>query len=92
MHGTSSISKEIYAGGTVALVPGGGTFAMKAGTRQISVDSVQWLIFLPWSQIFEVGSISASEVVMKARCTGNDAQAAFAPAHMEEVVAKITAD
>ena len=39
-----------------------------------------------------MGGICESEAVIKARCTGNDAQAAFAPSPIEEVVAKITAD
>ena len=93
----SSILKEVYAADAVALVPGGGTFAMEAVARQIAVDKRVmvlrngWFSFR-WSQIFEAGGIPASETVMKARRIGNDAQAAFAPAPIEEVVAKITAD
>ena len=95
MRDISSILKEVYAAEAVALVPGGGTFAMEAVARQIAVDKRVmvlrngWFSFR-WSQIFEAGGIPASETVMKARRTGNDAKASFAP--IEEVVAKISAD
>ena len=42
-----------------------------------------------WSQIFEAGAFAAESTVMKARQTGNDVTAPFAPAPIEEVVAKI---
>ncbi len=93
----SSILKEVYAADAVALVPGGGTYGMEAVARQIAVDKRVmvlrngWFSYR-WSQIFEAGSIPASETVMKARRTGNDAEAAFIPAPIEEVVAKISAD
>tara|TARA_B100000767_G_scaffold261673_1_gene273514 strand:- start:2896 stop:3843 length:948 start_codon:yes stop_codon:yes gene_type:complete len=70
---------------------------MEAVARQIAVDKRVmvlrngWFSYR-WSQIFEAGSIPASETVMKARRTGNDAEAAFIPAPIEEVVAKISAD
>ena len=81
----SSILKEVYAANAVALVPGGGTFAMEAVATQIAVDKRvmvlrNGLFSFRWPQIFEAGGIPASETVMKARCIGNDAQVAFAPA------------
>jgi aspartate aminotransferase-like enzyme len=42
-----------------------------------------------WSQIFEMGGMPSSEIVMKARQVGEGSQAAFAPAPIEEVVATI---
>jgi aspartate aminotransferase-like enzyme len=43
-----------------------------------------------WTQIFETGSIPSQEIVMKARRTGNGAaDAPFAPAPIDEVVAAI---
>jgi aspartate aminotransferase-like enzyme len=42
-----------------------------------------------WSQIFEMGNIPAEEIVMMARRTGNAPDAPFAPAPIEEVVARI---
>ncbi len=77
----SSILKEVYAADAVALIPGGGTYGMEAVARQIAVDKRVmvlrngWFSYR-WSQIFEAGSIPASETVMKARRTGNDAEAA----------------
>ena len=72
-------------------------YAMEAVARRIAVDKRVmvlrngWFPFR-WSQIFEAGGIPGSETVIKAQFTGNDAQAVFAPAPIEEVVAKITAD
>jgi aspartate aminotransferase-like enzyme len=45
-----------------------------------------------WSQIFEMGAIPSEEIVMMARRTGNAANAPFAPAPVEEVVARIRAE
>ncbi|CAN0584408.1 unnamed protein product, partial [Ectocarpus sp. 12 AP-2014] len=42
-----------------------------------------------WSQIFEAGDFVGSSVVMKAHQAGNESPAPFAPAPIEEVVAKI---
>ena len=38
MRDISSILKEVYAADSVALVPGGGTYAMEAVARQIAVN------------------------------------------------------
>jgi aspartate aminotransferase-like enzyme len=93
----SSILKEVYAADAVALIPGGGTYAMEAVARQIAVNKRVmvlrngWFSYR-WSQIFEAGSIPSSEIVMKARRSGNGPKAAFAPMQIKEVVAKISAD
>jgi aspartate aminotransferase-like enzyme len=42
-----------------------------------------------WSQIFDMGAIPASSTVLKARRSGEGAQAPFAPAPIDEVVAAI---
>src|SRR5690606_3087190 len=42
-----------------------------------------------WTQIFEAGAIPAEEIVMKARRQGDGPQAPFAPAPIDEVVARI---
>ena len=42
-----------------------------------------------WSQIFDMGKIPSESIVRKARQTGTGAQAPYAPAPIEEVVASI---
>ena len=97
MRDISSILKEVYSADGIAVIPGGGTYGMEAVARQIAVDKNVmvlrngWFSYR-WSQIFETGSIPASETVMKARRVGNGLQAAFAPAPIDEVVAKILSD
>ena len=97
MRDISSILKEVYSADGVAVIPGGGTYGMEAVARQIAVDKNVmvlrngWFSYR-WSQIFEAGSIPASETVVKARRVGNCIQAAFAPAPIDEVVAKILSD
>ena len=85
---------EVYNADTAVVVPGGGTCAMEAVARQLAtgrkvlVIRNGWFSYR-WSQIFEAGGIVAGETVMKARRTGNEADAPFAPAPVQEVVAKI---
>ncbi|MFV1877462.1 aminotransferase class V-fold PLP-dependent enzyme [Nioella sp.] len=89
--------KQVYNADATALVPGGGTFAMEAVARQFAggekvlVVRNGWFSFR-WSQIVDAGQIAAETVVMKARQTGNEATAPFAPAPIDEVVARIHAE
>ncbi|MCI2399309.1 aminotransferase class V-fold PLP-dependent enzyme [Aliiroseovarius subalbicans] len=94
MRDISEILREVYTADAVALVPGGGTYAMEAVARQFATGKRVMVIrngffSFRWSQIFEMGAIPAEETVMKARRVGNDRQAGFAPAPIDEVVAKI---
>ena len=93
MREVSGLLKEVYHGSAVALIPGGGTYAMEAVARQFGQGSVLiirngWFSFR-WSQIFDAGRFAGETTVVMARQTGNGAQAAFAPPPVEEVVAKI---
>ena len=93
MREVSTVLKEVYNGSAVALVPGGGTYAMEACARQFGQGSVLiirngWFSYR-WSQIFDAGRFAGETTVVMARQTGNGAQAAFAPPPVEEVVAKI---
>lgn len=89
--------KQVYGADATALVPGGGTFAMEAVARQFAggqkvlVVRNGWFSFR-WSQIVDAGQIAAQTVVMKARQTGNEATAPFAPAPIDEVVARIRSE
>lgn len=94
MRDISGMLKDVYNADAIALIPGGGTFAMEAVARQFSKDAKVlvvrngWFSYR-WSQILETGGISASATVMKARQTGNASPSPFAPAPIDEVVAAI---
>lgn len=93
MRDVSDLLAEVYRGSAVALVPGGGTFAMEAVARQFGQGRVLiirngWFSYR-WSQIFEAGGFAGETTVVMARQTGNDARAPYAPPPVEEVVARI---
>ena len=86
--------KSVYGAHSAVLVPGSGTFGMESVARQFAhgqhvlVIRNGWFSYR-WTQIFDMGHIPASHTVMKARRTGEGAQAAWAPAPIGEVVATI---
>ncbi|MCT7654091.1 aminotransferase class V-fold PLP-dependent enzyme [Oceanimonas sp. NS1] len=94
MKDISASLKELYHAHSAIIVPGSGTFGMEAVARQFAtgkrclVVRNGWFSYR-WSQIFEAGSIPASETVLKARTIEDGPQAAMAPAPIEEVVATI---
>lgn len=96
MTDLSEALKSVYNADAVALVPGGGTFAMEAVARQfgqnadVLVVRNGWFSYR-WSQIFEAASNAASTEVMKARMTGNGTQDPFQPAEISQVVDRIHA-
>jgi len=97
MRDIDSGLRGVYGADATAIVPGGGTFAMEAVARQFAggekvlVVRNGWFSFR-WSQIVEAGGIASESVVMKARQVGNEATAPFAPAPVEDVVARIHAE
>jgi aspartate aminotransferase-like enzyme len=94
MTDISSMLKEVYGAHSVALIPGGGTYAMEAVARQFGRDKRAlvvrngWFSYR-WSQIIEAGGLTSEAIVMKARQSGNDTRAPFAPAAIEDVTARI---
>ncbi|MDO6520573.1 aminotransferase class V-fold PLP-dependent enzyme [Shimia thalassica] len=94
MRDISGMLKDVYQAEAVVLVPGGGTYGMEAVARQFARDAKTlvvrngWFSYR-WSQIFEAGGFAAESTVLKARPSGNDVTAPFAPAPIEDVVAKI---
>ncbi|MCC1494563.1 aminotransferase class V-fold PLP-dependent enzyme [Cognatishimia sp. F0-27] len=94
MRDISEMLRAVYCADAVAIVPGGGTYAMEAVARQFgqgaSVLVVRngWFSYR-WSQIFDAGGFGDETTVIKARRTGNAPQAPFAPPPVEEVVAAI---
>jgi len=94
MTDISSTLRKVYSAEAVALVPGGGSYAMEAVARQLAggkkclVIRNGWFSFR-WSQIFEMGDIPSESIVLKARRQGDGPQAPFAPVPIEEAVATI---
>ena len=94
MNDISGMLKSVYQADAVVVVPGGGTFGMEAVARQfgrgadVLVVRNGWFSYR-WSQIFEMGGLTAQTHVLKARQTGNASPSPFAPAPIEEVVATI---
>ena len=97
MTDISSMLKDVYRAEAVVLIPGGGSYGMEAVARQFArgadvlVVRNGWFSYR-WSQIIETGGLTRSCTVMKARQTGNDTRAPFAPAPIDEVVAAIHAE
>ena len=97
MKDISSILKEVYAANSAVLVPGSGTFGMESVARQFATGKKVLVIrngwfSYRWTQIFDMGHIPATSVIMKARQIESGAQAAWAPCPVEEVVAAILAE
>ncbi len=97
MTDISGMLKEVYSADSVAVIPGGGTFGMEAVARQFAsgrkalVVRNGWFSYR-WSQIFEAGGVTSEAVVMKARQSGNDTRAPFAPCPIEDVTARILSE
>ena len=94
MRDISGMLKDVYKADAVALIPGGGSYAMEAVARQFGNDAHALIVrngwfSYRWTQIFEAGGFAADTTVCMARQAGNDVTAAFAPAPIEEVTAKI---
>ena len=96
MTDISGMLKDVYKADHVAIVPGGGTYAMEAVARQFGAGSHAFVVrngwfSFRWSQIFDAGDFTAKTTVLKARQAGNDTRAPFAPAPIEEVTDAIRA-
>jgi aspartate aminotransferase-like enzyme len=86
--------KQVYHAHSAIVMPGSGTFGMEAVARQFATGKPclvlrnGWFSFR-WTQILDAGNIPSSTTVIKARPVEDAAQAAFAPAPIDEVVAAI---
>jgi aspartate aminotransferase-like enzyme len=94
MRDISSTLKEAYHAKSAIVVPGSGSFGMEGVARQFATGQKVLVIrngwfSYRWTQIFEMGSIPSSAIVLKARPIADGPQAAFAPAPIDEVVATI---
>lgn len=86
--------KTTYSADTVALVPGGGTYAMEALARQLATGRRCLVVrngffSYRWSQIFETGRITDDVTVCKARPASGEPQAPWSPVPIEELTATI---
>ena len=96
MTDISAMLKDVYHADAAVFVPGSGSFGMEAVARQFA-DGQKVLVIrngffsFRWSQILEMGKLTAPAniTVLKARRTGDGAQAPWAPAPIDEVVATI---
>ena len=94
MRDLSATLAEVYCAAQVAIVPGGGTYAMESVARQFGrgahalIVRNGWFSYR-WSQIFEAGGFAREVTVAMARPQGNEPQPAYAPPPLDEVVAKI---
>ncbi len=97
MNDVSATLKKVYHAQAVAVIPGGGTYAMEAVARQLAQNE-QCLVIrngffsFRWSQILETGGISSKVTVMKACQAHSGSQQPFAPAPLDEVLVKIAAE
>ncbi|WP_131104281.1 aminotransferase class V-fold PLP-dependent enzyme [Ornithinimicrobium sufpigmenti] len=86
--------RTTYSASSVALVPGGGSYAMESVARQVATGRPvlvlrNGLFSYRWSQILEVGAVTSDVTVLQAAPVDDSRQAAWAPAPIEEVVATI---
>jgi aspartate aminotransferase-like enzyme len=96
-HETLDILRSTYHADSVALVNGGGTYAMEATARRLATGRRalvvrNGLFSFRWSQILDAGSIAAATTVCAARPVGDGPHAAWEPAPIDDVVAAIRAD
>lgn len=96
MRDISSGLREVYHADGVAVIPGGGTYAMEAVARQFATDRRVLVIrngwfSYRWSQILETGRITSEIEVLKAAPVAPGPQQPFAPAAIEDVVDRIHA-
>ena len=94
MRDLSATLRQVYGADQIAIVPGGGTYAMESVARQFGRDAHAlilrngWFSYR-WSQIFEAGGFARETTVAMARPAGNAPQPAYAPPPIEDVAATI---
>ncbi|MFJ3956103.1 aminotransferase class V-fold PLP-dependent enzyme [Arthrobacter sp. NPDC090010] len=94
MQQTLEILRTAYSADSVAIVNGGGSYAMESVARHFAADRHalvvrNGLFSYRWSQILEAGSIAESVTVCAAQPESQEHQAAWNPAPLDEVVAAI---
>ncbi|MFN3607277.1 MAG: alanine--glyoxylate aminotransferase family protein, partial [Cypionkella sp.] len=86
MREISALLRGVYGASAMALIPGGGSYAMEAVARQFGqgrslIVRNGWFSYR-WSQIFDACQMGEQEVVMAQR-SGNSDTAPYAPPPIE---------
>ncbi len=94
MNDIVDVLRSTYRAEAVAVVPGGGTYAMEAVARQLATGRRclvvrNGLFSYRWSQILDAGSIPAQTTLCCARPASGERAAPWAPAPVDEVVETI---
>jgi len=94
MRDIIDVLSTTYSADSVAVVPGGGSYAMEAVARQLATGRRclvvrNGLFSYRWTQIIEAGSITDDVVVCMARSEDGGPRSPWRPAPVEEVVAAI---
>ncbi|MBL3688127.1 alanine--glyoxylate aminotransferase family protein [Leucobacter zeae] len=97
MQRSLEILRSAYNAETAVMVNGGGSYAMEAVARHFAAGGRalvvrNGLFSYRWSQILEAGSIAESVAVCAARPESDAHQAAWSPAPIDEIVARIRAE
>src|SRR3954447_5492440 len=91
MQDIIDVLRTTYGAETVAVVPGGGTYAMEAVARQLATGRRclvvrNGLFSYRWSQILDAWSVTGQTTVCTARPVSGERHAPWTPAPVEEVV------
>jgi len=91
MQDIVDVLRTTYAAETVAVVPGGGTYAMEAVARQLATGRRclvirNGLFSYRWSAIFAAGSVPGATTICSARQVADEPQAPWTPAPVDEVL------
>ena len=94
MQDLIDVLRTTYAAETVAVVPGGGTYAMEAVARQLATGRRclvvrNGLFSYRWSQLLDAGSVAGETTLCIARPVSDERHAPWTPAPVEEVVEAI---
>ncbi len=94
MQELQAILRETYHAASVAVVPGGGTFAMESVARQFARGKDALVIRTGnfshrWTQILDASGVAGKVTVLNAAPTSGDERASYAPPAIEEAVESI---
>ncbi|MDK8625617.1 aminotransferase class V-fold PLP-dependent enzyme [Corynebacterium appendicis] len=94
MQELQAILRETYHASSVAVVPGGGTFAMEAVARQFARGKEALVIrtgnfSYRWTQIFDASGVTEKVTVLNAEPTSDDERASYAPPAIDNAVERI---
>ncbi len=97
MQDINRVLREAYDAHSVAIVPGGGSYAMESVARQLATGKKclvvrNGLFSFRWSQILDAGSIASETTVLKASPSSDEHQSAWSPAPIAEVISAIESE